>query len=67
MDKKFGIYIGIRLHDDNLALIKQLVEDNMTENPVKRGNMLYLKEKYISEIQKRDIFNEGPMTVKVKF
>lgn len=70
MEKRFGkIQIAVKLNDNNLALIKNLVQENMTEDPVKRNEMLYLKERegFFSKKQKDEILDKGPMCVKVKF
>lgn len=61
-----GLNIDIQLNKENLDRITKLVAEFDTKNLLKKG-VLYLKPKYVSEKQKEEILNQGPMTVKVKF
>ena len=47
--------------------ISALVKIHGTENPVTDKGLLYLKTKVLSKKQKKEIFEKGPMDIKLKF
>ena len=68
MSEIFGkLQLSITADEDTIEKVGQLSKEFNTINPMKNKDILYLKLKAISNKQKKEIFNKGPMTVKIKF
>ena len=68
MLERFGkLQLGITADEDTIERVEQLSREFNTTNPMKNRDILYLKLRATSNKQKKEIFNKGPMSVKIKF
>ena len=59
--------LPVSLEEDTISKIQKLSSSVGAVCPIKNDETLYLKARRISKKQRKEILDQGPMTVKVKF